>query len=56
MMDYIVELDGIRKDLNDVVFNLVDNPLLRHERELLVEARDKVIEALNSFKKLKGTR
>jgi cell fate (sporulation/competence/biofilm development) regulator YlbF (YheA/YmcA/DUF963 family) len=53
-IDYIIELESIHKDLNQMIAELEGIATLETEKKHLVSAKEEVRAALNSFQRLKG--
>jgi len=54
LMGYILGLEDVVKDLNEMIADLEGNTVLERERDGLATARDHVRAVLHSFKRLKG--
>ena len=56
ILDYVVDLQRVVDELNQMIADLEGNTTLEAERDGLATARDHVRAVLNSFKRLKGIR
>lgn len=56
ILDYVMDLQRVVDELNQMIADLEGNTVLERERNGLTTARDLVRAVLNSFKRLKGIR